>query len=108
MKIRRFTGTDMRDAMRQVRAALGADAVILETSRNAAGVEISAAIEDEPSEPAFVHHHQQAKAEAAAGVAGIMKVVLALAHEQGYAGLPTEEPAELATWFRICWSFLSW
>ena len=45
MKIRRFTGTDMRDAMRQVRDALGADAVILETSRHAAGVEISAAID---------------------------------------------------------------
>ena len=45
MKIRRFTGTDMRDAMRQVRDALGADAVILETSRHATGVEISAAID---------------------------------------------------------------
>jgi flagellar biosynthesis protein FlhF len=43
MKIRRFTGTDMRDAMRQVREALGADAVILETTRNTTGVEISAA-----------------------------------------------------------------
>jgi flagellar biosynthesis protein FlhF len=51
MKIRRFTGTDMRDAMRQVRAALGADAVILETSRNAGGVEISAAIDSEGSAP---------------------------------------------------------
>ena len=37
MKIRRFTGTDMRDAMRQVREALGADAVILETSRTCHG-----------------------------------------------------------------------
>lgn len=45
MKIRRFTGTDMRDAMRQVREALGADAVILETARSAAGVEISAAVD---------------------------------------------------------------
>jgi len=45
MKIRRFTGTDMRDAMRQVRAALGAEAVILETSRHATGVEISAAVD---------------------------------------------------------------
>ncbi len=45
MKIRRFTGTDMRDAMRQVRDALGADAVILETARHATGVEISAAID---------------------------------------------------------------
>lgn len=46
MKIRRFTGTDMRDAMRQVREALGADAVILETARSATGVEISAAVDE--------------------------------------------------------------
>ncbi len=51
MKIRRFTGTDMRDAMRQVREALGADAVILETARTGAGVEISAAT-DEADVPA--------------------------------------------------------
>ena len=52
MKIRRFNGTDMRDAMRQVREALGADAVILETSRSAAGVEISAAIDNGSGDPA--------------------------------------------------------
>ncbi len=46
MKIRRFTGTDMRNAMRQVRDALGPDAVILETTRTDAGIEISAAIDD--------------------------------------------------------------
>jgi flagellar biosynthesis protein FlhF len=45
MKIRRFTGVDMRDALRQVRNALGADAVILETTRKATGVEISAAVD---------------------------------------------------------------
>jgi flagellar biosynthesis protein FlhF len=45
MKIRRFTGADMRDAMRQVREALGAEAVILETARTATGVEISAAVD---------------------------------------------------------------
>ncbi len=50
MKIRRFTGTDMRDAMRQVREALGADAVILETARNATGVEISAAVDETGAE----------------------------------------------------------
>jgi flagellar biosynthesis protein FlhF len=42
MKIRRFTGTDMRDAMRQVREALGANAVILETARNAADTGVTA------------------------------------------------------------------
>jgi flagellar biosynthesis protein FlhF len=45
MKIRRFTGVDMRDALRQVRNALGADAVILETAQKATGVEISAAVD---------------------------------------------------------------
>ena len=35
MKIRRFTGVDMRDVLRQVRNALGADAVILETAHKA-------------------------------------------------------------------------
>ncbi len=45
MKIRRFTGPDMRDCMRQVRETLGADAVILETVRHAQGIEISAAMD---------------------------------------------------------------
>jgi flagellar biosynthesis protein FlhF len=72
MKLRRFIGTDMRDCLRQVREALGPDAVILETTRSSAGVEISAAIDagavapaglapdrpviadDEPAGPAFV------------------------------------------------------
>lgn len=46
MKMRRFLGADMRDAMRQVREALGADAVILETARTPTGVEISAAVDE--------------------------------------------------------------
>jgi flagellar biosynthesis protein FlhF len=49
MKIRRFTGTDMRDALRQVRNALGTEAVILETAHNASGVEISAAVDGDNS-----------------------------------------------------------
>ena len=49
MKIRRFTGTDMRDALRQVRNALGTEAVILETTHNATGVEISAAVDGDTS-----------------------------------------------------------
>jgi flagellar biosynthesis protein FlhF len=49
MKIRRFTGVDMRDALRQVRNALGTEAVILETAHNATGVEISAAVDGDAS-----------------------------------------------------------
>ncbi len=45
MKIRRFTGPDMRDVLRQVREALGPEAVILETQRQATGVEVSAAVD---------------------------------------------------------------
>lgn len=45
MKIRRFTGPDMRDALRQVREALGPEAVILETQRQTTGVEVSAAVD---------------------------------------------------------------
>lgn len=45
MKINRFKGTDMRDTMRLVRAALGPDAVILETNRDDDGVEIAAAVD---------------------------------------------------------------
>lgn len=45
MKLRRFAGNDLRDCMRQVREALGPDAVILETLRGPAGVEIAAAVD---------------------------------------------------------------
>lgn len=54
MKIRRFTGTDMRDALRQVRNALGTEAVILETTHNATGVEISAAVDGDTSPVAAI------------------------------------------------------
>jgi flagellar biosynthesis protein FlhF len=49
MKIKRFTGADMRDVMRQVREAFGPDAVILETGRGPDGVSISAAMDFDPA-----------------------------------------------------------
>ncbi len=52
MKIRRFVAGDIREAMRQVREALGPDAVILETQRVEGGIELAAAV-DYP-EPAAV------------------------------------------------------
>jgi flagellar biosynthesis protein FlhF len=45
MKIRRYLGTDMRDALRQIRAELGNDAVILSTRPLGSGVEVSAAVD---------------------------------------------------------------
>ncbi|MCV6604554.1 MAG: hypothetical protein OIF34_04555, partial [Porticoccaceae bacterium] len=43
MKIQRFTARDSRQAMREVRAAMGGDAVILSSQRVDAGVEVVAA-----------------------------------------------------------------
>lgn len=45
MKIKRFSGPDMRHAIRKVREALGPDAVILSNQAIADGVEVVAAIE---------------------------------------------------------------
>jgi flagellar biosynthesis protein FlhF len=52
MKIRRFVANDVREAMRQVREALGPDAVILETQRVEGGIELAAAVDWEPALPA--------------------------------------------------------
>jgi len=53
MKIKQFLGADMRDALRQIRAELGADAVILSTRSVGQGVEVSAAIDADPTAPAM-------------------------------------------------------
>ena len=45
MKIKQYLGTDMRDALRQIRAELGPDAVILSTRPLGNGVEVSAAVD---------------------------------------------------------------
>lgn len=61
MKIKRFTGQGMRDAMRQVRDALGPEAVILETAREGDLVAISAAVDFDPA--AYEEARQRAAAE---------------------------------------------
>ena len=49
MKIKRFYGKDMRDALKQVKDELGSDAVIMSNKKLADGVEIVAAYEQEPA-----------------------------------------------------------
>lgn len=49
MKIRRFYGKDMRDALNKVKAELGGDAVIMSNKVVADGIEIVAAYDKEPS-----------------------------------------------------------
>lgn len=52
MKVDKFTGSDMREAMAAVRAALGKDAMIISSRRVNDLTEITAALEFDPSEPA--------------------------------------------------------
>ena len=49
MKIRRFFASDMRQALRQVREALGADAVILSNKNVQGGIELVAAVDYDES-----------------------------------------------------------
>lgn len=49
MKIKQFIEPDMRKAMRRVRRTLGPDAVILDTSETAGGIEITAAVDYDPA-----------------------------------------------------------
>jgi flagellar biosynthesis protein FlhF len=48
MRIRRFSGPAMADVLRQVKAAIGPDAVILETQEAAGQVTVSVAVDDAP------------------------------------------------------------
>ncbi len=57
MKIRRFYGKDMREALKQVKDELGKDAVIMSNKRLADGVELVAAYDQDPiSEPKQNHN----------------------------------------------------
>ena len=65
MKIKRFFANDMRQAIRQVRQELGADAVILSNKSVEGGVEIIAARDyDERAVQQAVEEHQNAAVEA--------------------------------------------
>jgi len=48
MKIRRFFGKDMREALKQVKDELGGDAVIMSNKKVAGGVELVAAVDPSP------------------------------------------------------------
>lgn len=62
MKIRRFYGKDMRDALKQVKDELGGDAVIMSNKKHADGVEIVAAYDKES--PAIMQPKQAKQAAA--------------------------------------------
>ncbi|HHQ14801.1 MAG TPA: flagellar biosynthesis protein FlhF, partial [Chromatiales bacterium] len=65
MKIKRFSGKDMREAMRRVRESFGPDAVILETDRVDGRLEITAAMDFDPAAYQQARMSQTAPAPAA-------------------------------------------
>ncbi|MCC7256930.1 MAG: flagellar biosynthesis protein FlhF [Gammaproteobacteria bacterium] len=92
MKIRRFVAGDIREAMRQVREALGPDAVILETQRVEGGIELAAAIDyPEPAPmPAAAAAPAVPPPAAATGGGGLPAPVTALADEREFRRLREE------------------
>lgn len=66
MKIRRYYGKDMREALNKVKEELGGDAVIMSNKKVADGVEIVAAYENEPDTKAVLEK-AHAKVNAAQG-----------------------------------------
>jgi len=69
MSVRRFIAANSRDAMRQVRAALGEDALILANRRVEAGVEILALAEEPGPADALPVERRSAPSEPQAGAA---------------------------------------
>src|SRR5690349_12516670 len=51
MRISKFTGADMRQALRLVREQLGTDAVILSSRKVAGGIEVTAAMDYDATQP---------------------------------------------------------
>ena len=67
MRIKRFTAPDMAQALRQVREALGAEAVILSTGKlPGGGVEVSAAVDNPETASAKAEGYEPAPASATA------------------------------------------
>lgn len=61
MRVEKFTGSDMREAMAAVRTALGKDAMIISSRRVNDLTEITAALDFDPSEPAHSKALQKIK-----------------------------------------------
>jgi flagellar biosynthesis protein FlhF len=95
MKIKRFLASDMRQAMRDVRAEQGADAVILSTRRLEEGIEIIAAVDyDETLMREAVRHNTPAPEAAKQPVKEAAKEPPKERAKVAARELPKEEPKE--------------
>jgi flagellar biosynthesis protein FlhF len=85
MQLRVYTAPRMADAMAQLRAELGAEAVILATRRVAGGVEVTAALEAE--EPVLIPPAAPSVPAPAPGPLGFHNLPAGLANRLGTGGL---------------------
>jgi len=93
MKIRRFVAKDMRTALIQIKAELGADAVIMSNKKIPEGVELMAAVDYSQTVP-------EAKAPNTAGInqtitdeTELSKDVVSLRHSQEHNHIDKKEPS---------------
>src|SRR5262245_5233855 len=69
MRLRTFTATSITEAMRQVREALGEDAIILSTDQQGRNVTLTAAIDPAHAAPAPAQRHNGAAVDASDAIA---------------------------------------
>src|SRR6267142_1357436 len=91
MRIRRFSGATMQEALREVKAALGAEAVILDTAEVAGVVTVTAATDVQSEEPAPLPGPAGADSEVAGELRALVAVVRELVHEQRRQQVPAPE-----------------
>jgi flagellar biosynthesis protein FlhF len=94
MRLKLFNAATMAEAMAQIRAELGSDAIILEQRRTRHGVEITAALE--PEEPLLIQPLNSAPAFVPSGPLDFHNIPSSLAVPLGRGSLP-ESLAEALT-----------
>ena len=94
MRLKLFHGANMAEAMAQIRAELGADAIILEQRRTRHGVEITAALE--PDEPLLIQPLTSAAPFAAPGPLDFHNIPPSLSQALSVGALPQSLAEALA------------
>jgi flagellar biosynthesis protein FlhF len=94
MRLKLFHGANMAEAMAQIRAELGADAIILEQRRTRHGVEITAALE--PDEPLLIQPLTSAAPFAAPGPLDFHNIPPSLSQALSAGALPQSLAEALA------------
>src|SRR5262249_26823058 len=93
-RTRRFSAATMPDALRAVKAALGPDAVILDTAEAGGGVTVTVAVDADPPpvDRAATARRGPADTELATELRALMSIVRELVHEQRAQHLPALGP----------------